>query len=96
MVHYLAIVEEEPGKAVGIWFPDLPGCFSAGDTTEEAMLNAREAVSVWADALIEGGRSMPIPRSLAELKQDPVTAADINAFMVALIPYDVPLRSAAE
>ena len=44
MTHYVAIVEEEPGKAVGVWFPDLHGCFSAGDTVEEAMLNAREAI----------------------------------------------------
>jgi predicted RNase H-like HicB family nuclease len=48
MTHYVAVVEEEPGKAVGVWFPDLPGCFSAGDTVEEAMLNAREAIALWA------------------------------------------------
>jgi HicB-like antitoxin of HicAB toxin-antitoxin system len=32
MLHYVAVVEDEgPDKAIGIWFPDLPGCFSAGD-----------------------------------------------------------------
>jgi predicted RNase H-like HicB family nuclease len=31
MTHYVALVEEEEGKAFGVWFPDLPGCVSAGD-----------------------------------------------------------------
>jgi len=37
----------EPGTkktAFGIVVPDLPGCFSAGDTVEEAFDNAREII----------------------------------------------------
>ena len=35
MSHYLAIVEDTgPETAVGVWFPDLPGCFSGGDDVE--------------------------------------------------------------
>ena len=38
MSHYVAIIEDAgPDKAVGVWFPDLPGCFSAGDTLDEAI-----------------------------------------------------------
>ena len=96
MRHYVAIGEEEPGKAVGVWFPDLPGCFSAGDSTEEAMLNTREALSAWADVLGESGKAMPVPRTMADLKRDPETASEMETFMVALIPYDVRLRTAAE
>ena len=79
MTHYVAIVEEEEGKAVGVWFPDLPGCFSAGDTLDEAMLNAREALSLYADALRDDGRQMPRARTLTELKADAEAAADIEA-----------------
>lgn len=61
MTHYVAIIEEEEGKAVGVWFPDLPGCFSAGDTLDEAMLNAAEALELWAEAKIESGRKSPLP-----------------------------------
>lgn len=96
MTYYVAIVEEEPGKAVGVWFPDLPGCFSAGDSAEEAMLNARDALCAWADVLSESGKAMPRPRTMADLKRDPETASEIGAFMVALIPFDVGLRTAAE
>lgn len=28
-------------------FPELPGCASAGDTEEEAIANAREALAFW-------------------------------------------------
>jgi len=49
MTHYVAIVEEEEGKAVGVWFPDLPGCISAGDSLDEAMTNAAEALALPAE-----------------------------------------------
>jgi predicted RNase H-like HicB family nuclease len=28
-------------------FPELPGCASAGDTEEEAIANAKEALALW-------------------------------------------------
>ena len=40
----------EPGtetEAFGVVVPDLPGCFSAGDTMEEAMAKAEEAIAAW-------------------------------------------------
>ena len=47
MPHYVAIVEDAgPDEAVGIWFPDLPECFSAGDDIDEALQNAEEALSL--------------------------------------------------
>ncbi|MGI8569766.1 MAG: type II toxin-antitoxin system HicB family antitoxin [Methylocella sp.] len=70
MTHYVAIVEEEEGKAVGVWFPDLPGCVSAGDTLDEAMLNAGEALGLWAEEMIESGLKIPPPRSPIDLKAD--------------------------
>ena len=38
----------EPGTdatAWGVVVPDLPGCFSAGDTLEDALIQAEEGVS---------------------------------------------------
>ena len=98
MIHYLAIVEDAgPDQAVGLWFPDLPGCFSAGDTVEEAMLNAREAVAFYLEDFVRDGRSLPQPRSLAEIKADPAHADDVANHIVALIPFDPPPhRIAAE
>jgi predicted RNase H-like HicB family nuclease len=94
MTHYVAIVEEEEGKAVGVWFPDLPGCISAGDSLDEAMTNAAEALALWIDVAKERGDGIPSPRALTELKRDPEIAEDIARYMVALIEHH-PLRQAA-
>lgn len=96
MTHYIALIEEEEGKAVGVWFPDLPGCVSAGDTLDEAMTNAAEALELWAEAMVESGRKIPPARSLTELKTDPEVAEDLQQFMVALIPLPTGLQHAAE
>ena len=42
------IVEKDPetGRYSSI-FPELPGCASAGDTEEEAIANAKEALELW-------------------------------------------------
>lgn len=88
MTHYVALVEETDGKAIGVWFPDLPGCFSAGDTLDEAMLNAREAVALYAESLWDDGEDPPHARSLTELKADPDVAADLRAYMIALVPLE--------
>jgi predicted RNase H-like HicB family nuclease len=96
MSHYLAIVEDSgPETAVGVWFPDLPGCFSGGDDVETALANAREALTLYAEALAEAGRAMPAPRPVAALRADPAAAADIAGHLIALVPFE-PAACAAE
>src|SRR6478609_1296174 len=69
MAHYIAIIEDAgPDDAVGVWFPDLPGCISGGDDVDEALDNASEALTLYAQDLIDEGRQLPSPRTLAELK----------------------------
>jgi predicted RNase H-like HicB family nuclease len=42
------LVEYDPqSKRWSAVFPELPGCASAGDTEEEAVTNAKEALRVW-------------------------------------------------
>ena len=96
MSHYIAIIEDAgPEFAVGVWFPDLPGCTSAGDDIDEAMRNAPEALALYAESVEEDGKPMPRARTLTELKNDPAVAKDISAYMVALIEYS-PRAHAAE
>jgi predicted RNase H-like HicB family nuclease len=52
------LIAIEPGTATtahGVVVPDLPGCFSAGDTLEEAFDNAREAIELHCQTLAEDG-----------------------------------------
>jgi len=42
------LVELDPqSKRWSAVFPELPGCASAGDTEEEAVRNAKEALELW-------------------------------------------------
>jgi len=48
---FRVLLEYDP--QAGRWsavFPDLPGCASAGDTEEEAVANAKEALALWFDS----------------------------------------------
>ena len=96
MAHYIAIVEDSGAdSAIGVWFPDLPGCFSAGDTLDEAILAAPEAVALYAEALSESGGPLPPPRTLAALRADPAFEADVAGNLVALISVPEELSTAA-
>jgi predicted RNase H-like HicB family nuclease len=82
MTHYIAIIEDAgPDLAVGVWFPDLPGCISAGDDLDEALRNAPEALALYVEDLEE----LPRARTLVELKNDPEVAADLKNYMFAVI-----------
>jgi predicted RNase H-like HicB family nuclease len=41
--------------------PDLPGCMSDGETPEEAVANARDAVAAWIEAAQDLGHAVPPP-----------------------------------
>ncbi|MDP8984611.1 MAG: type II toxin-antitoxin system HicB family antitoxin [Pseudomonadota bacterium] len=57
----------EPGtkkSAFGVVVPDLPGCFSGGDTVEEAFDNAREVIDAFCQIMAEEGREILVPKSM--------------------------------
>jgi predicted RNase H-like HicB family nuclease len=95
MAHYIAIIEDAgPDHAVGVWFPDLPGCTSAGDDIDEALRNAPEALELYVEGLQEDGLPLPRARTLTELKADPEIARDIRDNMVAVVEMRVPAHAA--
>ena len=97
MPHYVAIVEDAgPEKAVGIWFPDLPGCFSAGDDIDEALRNAEDALALYAESQAREGRELPAPRTVSALKNDPAVVADLHEHTLALIALPAAAAHAAE
>lgn len=94
MPHYVAIIEDAgPDYAIGVWFPDLPGCVSAGDDMDEALLNAPDALKLYAESLAAENRPLPKPRSLSALRADPSVSEDLRDHIVALIT--LPTRADA-
>lgn len=68
------IIAIEPGDiytAFGVVVPDLPGCFSAGDSLDEAFANAKEAIELWCETVIEDGGIIPPCESLGFHQANP-------------------------
>lgn len=67
MIFYPAICHFEDG---GYWceFPDLKGCFTQGDTENELMENAKEALSCHIENFLEKGENLPKPSKITDLK----------------------------
>jgi predicted RNase H-like HicB family nuclease/DNA-binding XRE family transcriptional regulator len=62
MIRYQARVFKD-GKRYSVEFPDLPGCFSAGATREEAIDNAVEALSLYLEEARDPKWDVPAPRA---------------------------------
>jgi predicted RNase H-like HicB family nuclease len=80
----------EPGTettAFGVVVPDLPGCFSAGDTLDEALAGAEEAVAAWIDAALDAGEAIPAPSSLDVVRQNP----DYSGWVFGVVTLDPAL-----
>lgn len=71
MRYPIAIEPGDNAHAFGVVVPDLPGCFSAGDTLDEAIDKAKEAIELWLETTIDDGGAIPEPRSIAEHQADP-------------------------
>ncbi len=42
--------------------PELPGCMAHGETPEDALKNAKEAIQLWVDTAKEFGDTIPEPK----------------------------------
>ena len=66
---YAVYAERDPGSDWGVAVPDLPGCFSAGASIEEAFDNAREAILTHVEGLLMDDEVVPTPTSIEELRK---------------------------
>ena len=83
-MRYLAILHQDrPDGPVGVTVPDLPGCFSAGDTLAEALENAQEAIALHIEGMLLDGEPVPAPSS----------AVDPDGGIVATVGVDDGLLS---
>jgi|ERR1035437_3627079 predicted RNase H-like HicB family nuclease len=85
MRYPIAIEPGDKRHAFGVAVPDLPGCFSAGDTLDEAIDNASEAIELWLETVIDDGGAIPAPRSIAEHQRNP----EFSGWVWALVNVDL-------
>lgn len=80
MTHYIGIVHKDADSSYGISFPDLPGCFSAGETLDELERNAVEAIELFLDG--EDVTQFPA-RGIDAVRAD-MTDEDRDAILMAV------------
>ena len=85
-MRYIAFIYKDPDSAYGVVFPDVPGCFSAGDTLDEATRNAVEALAGHIRWLETEGDPVSRPRTMDEIVADPALTEDRDGAILASIP----------
>lgn len=66
---YPLIIHKDPESDYGVTIPDLPGCFSAGGTFEEAIINSQEAILTHIEGLLLDDEPIPSPTPIEELRK---------------------------
>ena len=84
-MRYPVVIHKDEESVYGVTVPDLPGCFSGGDTLEEAVESAQEAIACHLEGLLMDGEPIPT-RELFETHQ---ASDDYRGGIWALVPVDI-------
>lgn len=85
MLYPIAVEIGSNTEAYGVVVPDIPGCFSAGDTFEEALDNIKEAIAGHLEILAEDGEDIPLASEAGKF----VSNCEFNGFIWAVVEVDV-------
>jgi predicted RNase H-like HicB family nuclease len=83
MKTYPAILEKTQ-EGYSVFFPDLPGAISAGDDYEQAVIHAKECLSLHLYGMLQDHDPIPEPSHVSEM----INQMD-EAHLIALIEPDV-------
>lgn len=73
-------IHKDPNSVFGVTVADVPGCYSSGDTVEDAIRNAREAIVSHFEVLLTLGEDIALtPTPIAELALRPEFAGAVWA-----------------
>ena len=77
MARYYPAIVEADSDGYSVFFPDVPGCTSAGATLQEAAQNAEQALQAHITLSQEHGEELPVPSEFdsANVDADVVVAA---------------------
>ena len=78
-MRFPVVFHTDDGVHFGVTVPDLPGCFSGGDTFDEALDSVIEAIDLHLEGIIEEGGELPAPRPISYHRGNPDFADGIWA-----------------
>ncbi len=84
-MRYVSFIHRDDA-GYGASFPDFPGCVSVGDTVEDAVHRACQALAFHVEGLAADGQPIPPPRSIDAVKADPEIADWRSGADIVLIP----------
>lgn len=64
--HYFALIEKEDDM-YNVSFPDLPGCFTFGESLDEAIVMAKDVLEGWMLIIEDDQEDIPVPSGYASL-----------------------------
>lgn len=67
-MRFAVVIHKDPCSCYGVTVPGLPGCFSAGETLDEAVESASEAIACHVEGMLMDGEAVPEQPSLEELQ----------------------------
>ena len=80
-MQYPIVIHKDPDSDYGVTVPDLPGCFTAGSTMDEALSYAVEAIECHLEGLMIDPEPIPIASSIQHHQANPDYADGIWAFV---------------
>ncbi len=79
------VIHKDETSDYGVTFPDLPGCFSAGDTIEAAINNAQEAAECHIEGILLDAEPIPVATDIEKHKDN----SDYKDSIWALVEVDI-------
>lgn len=68
---YPIVIHKDENSDYGVTFPDLPGCFSAGETIAEALANAQEAAECHIEGMLLDSEPVPVAMDIENHMDNP-------------------------
>ncbi|MEO6321595.1 MAG: type II toxin-antitoxin system HicB family antitoxin, partial [Polaromonas sp.] len=68
---FIVVLHTDDSERFGVTVPDLAGCFSGGDSLDDALESVREAIDLHVETLIEDGVTIPAATSLTAHQANP-------------------------
>jgi predicted RNase H-like HicB family nuclease len=63
-MRYPVVIHKDSNSDYGVTVPGVSGCFSAGQTVDEALQEVTEAIECHLEGLLMDGESIPVPHSI--------------------------------
>jgi predicted RNase H-like HicB family nuclease len=63
-MRFPVVIHKDPESDYGVTVPDLPGCFSAGETLDDALNRAVEAIELHLDGMLQDNEPIPTSKGM--------------------------------